>query len=244
MNFRKVALLAAVFAFAVCGSAWAATDPCSNVPDLLFCHSFDQTGNAYSSQNDTTGGNGNFATVYDNFRFQIAEHINSVHWVGEYFNPPQQGPITGWTINFYADQGGQPGGLLQSNKVAPGCGAGQVCETFLGNFAGFPTYRYDLTSATDLFLTDNLSQFWMSVVPDLGFPPQWGWSSASNQFGDCNMCDGISYQDFFGSRSNLGVDLAFALDGSSGGGVPEPGTLVMLGTGVLGLAGAIRRKLI
>jgi hypothetical protein len=26
--------------------------------------------------------------------------------------------------------------------------------------------------------------------------------------------------------------------------VPEPGTLVMLGTGVLGLAGAIRRKLI
>ena len=30
----------------------------------------------------------------------------------------------------------------------------------------------------------------------------------------------------------------------SGGGVPEPGTLVLLGTGVLGLAGSLRRKLI
>lgn len=30
---------------------------------------------------------------------------------------------------------------------------------------------------------------------------------------------------------------------TSGGGVPEPGTLIMLGTGVLGAAGAFRRKL-
>jgi hypothetical protein len=28
------------------------------------------------------------------------------------------------------------------------------------------------------------------------------------------------------------------------GGTPEPGTLIMLGTGILGLAGTLRRKLL
>ena len=66
MNIRKVAVLATVLALAACGSAWAQA-PCAGVPNVVYCHTFDQTGNAYSSQNDTTGGNGHFATVYDNF---------------------------------------------------------------------------------------------------------------------------------------------------------------------------------
>jgi hypothetical protein len=226
MNFRKLALFATVFAFLTCLPGWAAA-PCDGVQNLIYCQGFDGTGNAYSSQNDTNGF-GLFAQVYDNFSVN-SNVIDSVHWVGAYFNPPNQGPITGWTVDLYADAGGQPGALLLTHSEA-----GTAGETFLGNFGGFPTYEYWVMG-----LTWNVTpgtQYWLSVYPDLGFPPQWGWSSGTGG-------DGISYQDFFGARSQLAADMAFALDGQGGGEIPEPGTLIMLGTGVLGLAGVIRRKL-
>ena len=49
-------------------------------------------------------------------------------------------------------------------------------------------------------------------------------------------------QDLLGTRSKLAADMAFTVLGNYDS-VPEPGTLIMLGTGVLGVAGAIRRKL-
>jgi hypothetical protein len=231
MNIRKVALFATVFALAACVSAWAAP-PCDGVTNLIYCQGFDGTGNAYSSQNDTNGL-GNFATVYDNFTIAGSGQISldSVHWVGEYFNPPNQGPITAWTVTIWNDAAGQPGTTfyVQHDQGTDG-------ETFLGNFGGFPTYIY-WSMLPDVLLNTG-TQYWLSVVPDLGFPPQWGWSSGTGG-------DGISYQDFFGVRSQLAADMAFALDGHMvGQTTPEPGTLVMLGTGVLGLAGAIRRRLI
>jgi hypothetical protein len=234
MNIRKVALFATVFALAACVSAWAAP-PCDGVVNLIYCQGFDGTGNAYSSQNDTNGL-GNFATVYDNFTLPLGNgnqwSIDSIHWVGEYFNPPNQGPITAWTVTIWNDNAGQPGtvNVFSYHQGTDG-------ETFLGTFGGFPTYIYWFFPPD--WLVDANVQYWLSVVPDLGFPPQWGWSSGTGG-------DGISFQDFFGVRSQLAADMAFALDGHQLGGVttPEPGTLIMLGTGVLGLAGAIRRKLV
>jgi PEP-CTERM motif len=75
--------------------------------------------------------------------------------------------------------------------------------------------------------------YWLSLVPDSTFPPQWGWGTGL-------LGDGVSYQDFFGVRTQLGVDFGFDISGKP---IPEPGTLMMLGTGILGLAGALRRKL-
>jgi hypothetical protein len=226
MNFGrgKVVLFATIFALAVAAPSFA--NVCG-VANQLYCQEFDGTGNAYSSQNDTNGL-GLFAQVYDNFTLGSDSTVDSIHWEGEYFNPPNQGPISAWTVQFFSDNGGQPGSLLSSTNVP-----GTANETFDGTFGGFPAYTYSVTGLG--FAATGGTQYWVSVVPDLGFPPQWGWSSGTGG-------DGISYQDFFGTRSQLAADMAFALDGG-GGGVPEPGTLVMLGTGVLGVAGMIRRKL-
>jgi hypothetical protein len=199
--------------------------------NVLYTQTFDQTGNGYSSQNDVNGF-GLFAQVYDNFSYTTAAGsytVTGVEFTGVYFNPPAQGPITGWTVSIYGDAGG-PGSVVYTTQVA---GTGN--ETFLGVYGGFPAYTYSL--ATNFTTAVSGTTYWLSVVPDLGFPPQWGWTSAFPG-------DGISYQDFEGVRSPLAVDMAFTVIGfDNGPGVPEPGTLVMVGTGFLGLAGAMRRKL-
>ena len=160
---RLLALLALTLATAAPASA-----------SVLYSQPFDGSGNAFSSQNDTNGGGfGNFATVYDNFSLAGTSNITSVQWTGLYFNPPAQGTIPGFTVAFWADSAGQPGGLLASQFVA-----GAANETSLGSFGGFPAFSYDLTLPT-AFTAQAGTQYWMSVVPDLGFPPQWGWASGS-----------------------------------------------------------------
>lgn len=220
MNIRKVALVAALLALST--AAFANT--------VVYNQSFDGTGNAYSSQNDPVSF-GPFAQVYDNFKLGAAAQIIEAKFTGEYFNPPSQGQITNFYVAFYADAGGQPGALLADGNF-PGTGG----ETFLGNVGGFPTYTYDIVFGGSFNAAAN-TQYWFSVQPTVAFPPQWGWSSG-------NGPDALSYQDFFGARSSLAADMAFTLLAKDQGGVPEPGTLVMLGTGVLGVAGAIRRKLV
>src|SRR5215472_9676514 len=181
-----------------------------------------------ASQNDT-GGLGNFATSYDNFTLGSATAINQVQWIGGYFNPQSLGPISQWTVSFYADNSGQPGGLLSAFVIG-----GNGGETFIGNDAlGDPNYLY---TAAVSFSAAAGTQYWMSVVPDLAFPPQWGWGTSSQG-------DGISYQDFFGTRSSNPTDLSFALFAQQNTGVPEPGSMMLLGTGIVGVAGMLRRKL-
>src|SRR5579864_6735076 len=105
---------------------------------IIYNQPFDGSGNAFASQNDTNGL-GNFATLYDNFTLGSSANIFNVMFTGEYFNPPQQGPITGWTIQFWSDNAGQPGTSLFIQHIN---GTGN--ESPLGNFGGFPTFTYSL----------------------------------------------------------------------------------------------------
>jgi hypothetical protein len=216
MNFgrSKTILLAALFTLVLSVSAFADT--------TLYSQPYDNNSYLNASQNDV-GGLGNFASTYDNWNINPggAYTVNEVQFTGGYFNG-NPGSITGWTVNVYLDNAGQPGSLQHTAHIS-----GNGNETLLGG----NIYTYDLSGLG--FSEFSGVEYWLSVVPDLSFPPQWGWATGTGG-------DGIAYQDYFNNRSQLGADQAFTLIGTQ---VPEPGTLVMLGTGVLGLAGAIRRKL-
>ena len=229
MAFRvkKTVLLAAVFVFFASVAGFAQL-PCG-VANQIVCQPWDGGSNLFASQNDTINGFGNFATTYQQFTLPNTYpdwSLESFHWVGGYFNPANQAPITAWTLTFYNDNAGIPG-----NPIAFGTFPGNGGETFIANVNGFPIYVYWLYFQDFDVLPGT---YWASVVPDLGFPPQWGWATGTGT--------DPGYQCFFGTCGLTGIGFAYAVDGTPT--TPEPGTLIMLGTGILGLAGTLRRKLL
>ena len=218
----RTKIIAVAFALTLVASSGA-------MAAVLYNQNSDDNG-AFSSQNDTNGL-GNFATVYDNFTLGGNSSVTNVMFTGSYFNPPTQGTITAFTINFFDDAGNMPGSLLQSFNMA-----GTANETSIGiDNVGDPLFTYSFDLSGMGFMAAAGTQYWMCIVPDLGFPPQWGWETSMDG-------DGIAYQDFFGSRGQLGSDLAFTLNGSPKG-VPESGSTVVLLGGVFIALGLLRRRI-
>lgn len=90
-----------------------------------------------------------------------------------------------------------------------------------------PVQRRPVGGRWPAFVASPGQQYWLSVVPDQTYPPQWGWATGSGG-------DAASVQDFQGSRGTIDSDLAFTLAGVV---VPEPSEYAALtGAAILGFA--------
>jgi MYXO-CTERM domain-containing protein len=181
--------------------------------------------NGFASQNDTSGGLGNYATVYDDFTLPAAAIVTGVEWDGVFFNFRILGTITQFTLAFYANNAGTPGTLLLSESTP-----GNANQTSLGTVNVIdPLFSYSATLPTP-FAASAGTEYWLSIVPDLGFPPQWAWAEGTGG-------TGTAYQVFRGRPINLGNDVAFSLDGNLVSSAPAPPSVIPLLTGALGLLG-------
>ena len=118
---------------------------------------------------------------------------------------------------------------------------------------GFQTY-----TATNTFLTQNLFGYYLFQA-DFSFANvPWsgaGWVTLQNACTTGGCSDGSaaafwdenngSSQAFQNNGTGAIGSEAFTLDGTTGGSTtPEPSSILLLGSGILGLAGVLRRRLI
>jgi len=181
--------------------------------------------------------------------------VTDIHWWGSYFADEQFEPDA-FYVNIYANDDrdliGDPSDDMPGTWLwgvladFPG-----TSETFYGiDSVGEAVYEYSVYLPEGWeFDQDQGVKYWLSIVastPDHGSVPIWGWHTGFEPVGLYGLSSAVTGKVLMGddwARGNPDewahedYNFAFALTT-----VPEPGTIVLIGGGILALLGLRRRK--
>jgi len=203
-----------------------------------------QNANALANENDAiVGGNPYGAATFQNFIIPAGHTWNIQSLFTN--NLSDLNPTSGyWQLREGVSEGN--GGTL----IASGTGAGSAFTWDPTNRSAFGYNEYT-AHIHDLSITLGSGQYWMSVVPLA--TDQSGRSFNTNTFTRPNgvgteidnqqYFDSAFFGSSFGNANEQGVFPIFS-SGIDGYETPEPSSLIMLGSGVLGLGGLLRRRLL
>lgn len=168
------------------------------------------TPGGFLSQTDPNFGN--LSTIYDNFTLSSDASVTELTWIGGYFdNTPivaVPGAITGWTIQFYADDANFPGATVLASESF----SGLANETLVSGMV----YSYSHTLSSALSLQAGV-QYWVSIVADLDSENDGLWEWRNGSGGDDRLIQGAN-----GNLLDQGFDTAFSLSGDLlAAGAPE-----------------------
>jgi len=195
--------------------------------------------------------------------------VTDIHWWGSYWVPVQPGSYSSYSD---ARPGAQPGGITKfiltiytdvpvgpNNPFGFSYPGGQLWQYETTDFnemlygttqggSGNPpeeVYQYYVKLPNDLWFMQEKDQiYWLSIeavmLDSTGAPitdKQWGWHESKIAWNDAAV------QDFKGSdwvaiqNNEYDVNMAFELTT-----IPEPGSMLALGVGIVGMAGMVIRK--
>jgi hypothetical protein len=142
-----------------------------------------------------------------------------------------------WSVTEYYNYG-----TVYGSGVASG-------QNLTDRFISLNQYGYDIDKITVTGLNLPLSAgmtYWMNLqnatVPS-GDPVYWDENLGVGCTGDDGHGGGCPSEALNGAVGSIGAE-SFDINGTGGGTTPEPDSFVLLASGILGLAGLLRRKLL